>query len=75
MPQIDIVAVLYPKDYDENKEYPLYVVFPSAGHTSLTALNCLDTKGNHDIYHVPDGMFGLFVDCRYNMENQFHDWC
>lgn len=75
VPQIDIVAVLYPKDYDENTEYPLYVVFPSAGHTSLTALDCLKTKGNHDIYHVPDDMFGLFVDCRYNMENQFHDWC
>lgn len=65
-PQTDTFAVLYPKDYKTDKSYPLCVVFHSAGHDVYSALMCLQTKGNHDIYHVPDNMFGLFLDCRAN---------
>ena len=61
--QRDTFAVQYPKNYDENKKYPLYVVFHSAGHDIYSTLTCLKTEGNHDIYHTPDDMFGLFLDC------------
>jgi len=64
--QIDTFSVLLPKDYDSAKKYPLYVVFHSAGHDMYTALICLLNKGNHDIYHVPDDMIGLFLDCCAN---------
>ncbi len=69
--QTDTFAIHYPMNYDETRKYPLYVVFHSAGHDVYSALSCLLSKGNHDIYHTPDDMFGLFLDCRANMSN---DW-
>ncbi|MBE6708932.1 MAG: hypothetical protein E7578_06805 [Ruminococcaceae bacterium] len=71
--QRDTFAVEYPKDYDETKSYPLYVVFHSAGHGIYSTIECLYNKGNHDIYHTPDDMFGLFLDCRTNSDND-NDW-
>lgn len=68
--QRDTFAVHFPKDYDENKKYPLYVIFHSAGHDVYSAANCILFEGNHDIYHTPDDMFGLILDCRANN----NDW-
>lgn len=68
--QTDTFAILYPKDYDENRSYPLEAVFHSAGHDVYSTLVCIMGEHNHDIYHVPDGMFGYFPDCRANM----NDW-
>ncbi len=62
-PQTDTFGVLYPKDYDETKTYPLCVVFHSAGHTVYNIFTCLLSEGDHDVYHVPEDMFGLFPDC------------
>lgn len=69
--QQDTFAVHYPKNYAENKKYPLYVVFHSAGHDIYSTLSCVLFPGNHDIYHTPDDMFGLFLDCRANSDT---DW-
>ncbi len=71
--QKDTFAVEYPKNYDENKKYPLYVVFHSAGHGIYSTIECLYNEGNHDIYHTPDDMFGIFLDCRTNADND-NDW-
>ena len=73
-PQTDTFAVLYPKEFNAQKEYPLYVVFHSAGHDVYSCLECIKTKGNHDIYHVPDDMFGLFLDCRANTDGTADWW-
>lgn len=73
-PQTDTFAVLYPKDYDNTKVYPLYVVFHSAGHDVYSALECTKTKGNHDIYHAPEDMFALYLDCRANTEGTTDWW-
>ena len=69
--QRDTFAVEYPKNYDETKKYPLYVIFHSAGHDVYSAVNCMLFEGDHDIYHTPDDMFGLVLDCRQNSET---DW-
>ena len=74
-PQEDTFAVYYPKDYDSTKTYPLCVVFHSAGHGVWSCFGCVERDGNHDIYHVPDDMFGLYLDCytqRYTEGNT--DW-
>lgn len=71
--QRDTFAVEYPKNYDESKKYPLYVIFHSAGHDIYSAVNCMLSPGNHDIYHTPDDMFGLVLDCRANSDND-NDW-
>lgn len=68
--QYDTFAVHYPENYEENKKYPLYVVFHSAGHDVYSSIACVWSEGNHDIYHTPVDMFGLFLDCRANM----NDW-
>ena len=68
--QEDSFAVLYPKNYVEGKKYPLCAVFHSAGHDVYSALSCLWYKGSHDIYHVPEDMFGVFLDCRAHK----NDW-
>lgn len=68
--QYDSFAVEHPISPEPEKKYPLYVVFHSAGHDLYSAVACTIQKGNHDIYHVPDGMFGLFLDCRANRD----DW-
>lgn len=74
-PQDDTFGVLYPKDYDENKTYPLCVVFHSAGHGVYNIFFCLPSEGDHDIYHVPDDMFGLFPDCRcHAWDKDSTDW-
>lgn len=71
--QRDTFAVEYPKNYDETKKYPLYVIFHSAGHDVYSTVNCMLFEGNHDIYHTPDDMFGLVLDCRANADND-NDW-
>ena len=71
--QRDTFAVEFPKNYDENKKYPLYVVFHSAGHGIYSTIECMYNVGNHDIYHVPEDMFGLILDCRTNSDND-NDW-
>ena len=68
--QNDTFAVIYPKNYIEGKKYPLYAVFHSAGHDVYSALSCLWNNGNHDIYHVHEDMFGVFLDCKANQ----NDW-
>lgn len=74
-PQTDTFAVLYPKDYHKNKTYPLCVVFHSAGHTVYNIITCLKNDGDHDIYHVPDDMFGLFPDCFcHGWDKDSTDW-
>lgn len=69
-PQIDTFAVLHPKDEQPGAHYPLYVVFHSAGHDVYSAIVCTCSEGNHDIYHAPEGMYALYLDCRANMD----DW-
>ncbi len=69
-PQTDTFALIFPKDYDDKKAYPLTVVFHSAGHDVYTAFSITWQDGNHDIYKTPDDSFGLYLDCRRNM----NDW-
>lgn len=69
--QTDSFAVLHPKDEEKGKEYPLYVVFHSAGHDLYSTLGCTPYVGNHDIYHAPENMYALYLDCRFNQNN---DW-
>ena len=65
-PQNDTFAILHPKNEKTGTLYPLYVVFHSAGHDVYSAVACTWQEGNHDIYHVPEDMYGLFLDCRAN---------
>lgn len=69
-PQEDTFAVIHPKNEQPGRDYPLYVVFHSAGHDVYSVLFCIQFKGNHDIYHAPDDMYSLILDCRAH-EN---DW-
>lgn len=64
--QTDTLAVLHPKTGDA-AGLPLYVVLHSAGHDVRSCLECTKTRGNHDIYHAPDGFYALYLDCRANM--------
>jgi len=64
VPQKDAFLVLHPKQ--ARKGAPLYVVLHSAGHDVYSCLQCTKTPGNHDIYHVPEDFFGLYLDCRGN---------
>ncbi|MFO0864763.1 MAG: prolyl oligopeptidase family serine peptidase [Gemmataceae bacterium] len=68
-PQQDTFLVLHPKDAkaEAKTKTPLYVVLHSAGHDVHTCLACTTKVGNHDIYHTPEGFFGLYLDCRANM--------
>ncbi len=70
-PQTDSFAVLHPKNEAAGEKYPLYVVFHSAGHDLYSTLGCTPYEGNHDIYHAPENMYALYLDCRFNAEN---DW-
>ena len=69
--QTDTFSVLHPKNEIPGEDYPLYVVFHSAGHSIYSTMPCILNEGDHDIYHVPDDMYGLFVDCYINRET---DW-
>lgn len=69
-PQTDTFAVLHPKDEQPGVRYPLYVVFHSAGHDVYSAIGCTWAEGNHDIYHAPEDMYALYLDCRAHA----HDW-
>ena len=69
--QTDTFAVLHPKNETQGEYYPLYVVFHSAGHSIYSTVPCILNEGDHDIYHVPDDMYGLFLDCCINKET---DW-
>ncbi|MBQ6262140.1 MAG: hypothetical protein IJK58_01335 [Clostridia bacterium] len=64
VPQRDSFAVIRPKDEKEGEKYPLFVVFHSAGHDLYSAIWCMETEGNHDIYHTPEDSFALVLDCR-----------
>ena len=66
-PQRDSFAVIRPREEKEGVRYPLYVVFHSAGHDLYSAIRCMETVGDHDIYHSPDDTFALVLDCRANM--------
>ncbi len=68
--QTDTFAVLHPEDEKNGIQYPLDVVFHSAGHDVYSCVECIRNEGDHDIYHTPENMFGLFLDCRANM----NDW-
>ncbi len=69
-PQRDSFAVVHPKEEKAGELYPLYVVFHSAGHDLYSTLRCMETEGDHDIYHSPEQSFCLVLDCRANM----NDW-
>ena len=70
-PRWDAFALLHPANEEPGKVYPLVVVFHSAGHDLYSVLSCTLYEGNHDIYHVPRSMFGLYLDCR---EHESTDW-
>ncbi|MCQ2456916.1 MAG: hypothetical protein MJ096_06130 [Clostridia bacterium] len=73
-PQTDSFGLMLPKDYDETKKYPLYLVLHSAGHELFSCLATVNIKGDHDIYDTPDDSFGLYPDCYRNMANEKHEW-
>ncbi len=73
--QYDSFAIIFPKDYDETKKYPLDVIFHSAGHDLYSTIWCITEKGNHDIYHTPDDMFSLILDCRANKNDWWWGGC
>lgn len=73
-PQTDTFAIYYPKDYDPENIYPLWVVFHSAGHDVYSTIECIKQEGNHDIYHVVDDAFGLILDCRANTQGTTDWW-
>lgn len=62
--QADPFAVIFPIDFRADCRYPLQVVFHSAGHNVYSAVGTMMEKGNHDVYKVPEDMFGLVLDCR-----------
>lgn len=67
--QRDTFALLHP--LKRRKKHGLYVVLHSAGHDLYSSLSCTLYKGNHDIYHVPEDLYGLFLDCRSHEERDF----
>ena len=67
----DRFGVLHPENEIPRKEYPLYVVFHSAGHDLESTLQCMVTPGDHDIYHTPDDSFALVLDCKKHDDT---DW-
>lgn len=69
--QTDTFAVMHPADEIPDRQYPLYVVFHSAGHDVYSAVACTWLPGNHDIYHPPKDMYALFLDCR---QHEDVDW-
>ena len=69
--QQDSFAVLHPKDEKTSVSTGLYVVLHSAGHDLYSCLGCVFRNGNHDIYRTPDDLFGLYLDCRANEDEDF----
>jgi predicted esterase len=69
--QQDSFAVLHPKDEYKDNQTGLYVVLHSAGHDLYSCLGCTFHEGNHDIYRTPDDLFGLYLDCRANEDEDF----
>lgn len=67
----DSFALIYPRNWDRDATYPLDVVFHSAGHDLFSTVRCTMTEGDHDIYHTPDDMFSLILDCR---AHEADDW-
>ena len=63
-PQQDTFIVIHPKV--DRKNAPLYVVLHSAGHEVFSCVKCTRTPGNHDIYHSPEDMYALYLDCGAN---------
>lgn len=62
-PRVDSFALIHPKDERPGERYALYVVFHSAGHNLYSCLRCMQTPGDHDIYHTPEDSFALVPDC------------
>ena len=67
--QTDSFAVLHP--LKKKRKHGLYVVLHSAGHDLYSCIGCTPFKGNHDIYHTPEDLFGLYLDCRAHEERDF----
>lgn len=67
--QTDSFAVLHP--VKRKRKCGLYVVLHSAGHDLYSCIGCTLYKGNHDIYHAPEDLFALYLDCRAHQENDF----
>lgn len=68
-PQTDSFAIIHPKN--KKRKHGLYVVLHSAGHDLYSCLGCTVYKGNHDIYHTPDDLYGLYLDCREHAATDF----
>ncbi len=68
-PQTDSFAVLHP--LRRRRKHGLYVVLHSAGHDLFSCLGCVMYPHNHDIYHPPEDMYALFVDCRAHQTEDF----
>ena len=67
--QMDAFAVIHP--LRRRRRHGLYVVLHSAGHDLYSCLGCTFAPDNHDIYRAPDDMFGLYLDCRENADEDF----
>ena len=67
--QVDAFAVIHP--VKRKRSHGLYVVLHSAGHDLYSCLGCTFAPDNHDIYRTPDDMFGLYLDCRENADEDF----
>ena len=67
--QVDSFAVLHPAG--RKRKTGLYVVLHSAGHGLFSCLGCTSFRNNHDIYRTPDGLFGLYLDCREHDDRDF----
>ncbi|MBQ6596158.1 MAG: hypothetical protein IJH79_01280 [Lentisphaeria bacterium] len=68
-PQTDSFAVLHP--LRRKRKHGLYVVLHSAGHDLFSCLGCVMYPDNHNIYHPPEDLYGLFVDCRAHQAEDF----
>ncbi len=68
-PQTDSFAVLHP--LRRKRKRGLYVVLHSAGHDLFSCLGCVMYPHNHDIYHPPEDMYALYLDCRAHQAEDF----
>ena len=67
--QTDSFAVLHP--LRRKRKTGLYVVLHSAGHDLFSCLGCVMYPHNHDIYHPPEDMYALYLDCREHQTEDF----
>jgi len=69
-PQRDYFFLVKPGDKPVENA-PLYVVLHSAGHDGTSCTASMWNKDDIEIYRTPQGMYGLYVDCRANGKQ---DW-